>query len=429
MSDLIGLRVSVPNASGHGYIRYIGPIRNKSGLFAGLELQGPLATSRGKNSGSVEGVQYFTVSIPKSGLFLPYERLRSSNPQLPDVASVENGRKCQEETVELTTPLRPTPVSRFSPMSKPPYHSVQRSSAKVYRQSNGDVTSSTQQGYHSDHHRRESSWSIDQHRSEMSTTPLRSPLTPSNTYHDAKLDLLDDQLYKSENNVHNYEEQIEELKKLIRDKDRRLENFNKQREEWHSAMDNLLAVQQDGMTVFEERLQELESVNKDQAVEISTLTEKLKISNERVEELEKECSELRAHTSAAESFEESSVKIRSLEETCKDYSDKVEQLQNELETVNKEIAALKNLSDGAVNHATEGKSRDALATSDRLISLSTVASDFGAARATQSDEIQDLPIYKPSTATDPSAGRSGWCGLCERDGHSSINCPFENEIF
>lgn len=40
-----------------------------------------------------------------------------------------------------------------------------------------------------------------------------------------------------------------------------------------------------------------------------------------------------------------------------------------------------------------------------------------------------LPIYQLQMKTDPSAGKTDWCGLCERDGHSSINCPYENDIF
>lgn len=40
-----------------------------------------------------------------------------------------------------------------------------------------------------------------------------------------------------------------------------------------------------------------------------------------------------------------------------------------------------------------------------------------------------LGIYKPPKPVDPSSGRQNWCGLCERDGHSSLNCPYENDIF
>ena len=39
--------------------------------------------------------------------------------------------------------------------------------------------------------------------------------------------------------------------------------------------------------------------------------------------------------------------------------------------------------------------------------------------------IESLPVYKPPAKIDASAGRELWCVLCERDGHESIDCPFE----
>lgn len=84
MSELIGTRVAVPGqARGYGILKYIGPIEGKTGTFGGIELQGPVAASRGKNSGAVDGVQYFEVSQPMTGLFLPWDRLRTVNTYLP----------------------------------------------------------------------------------------------------------------------------------------------------------------------------------------------------------------------------------------------------------------------------------------------------------------------------------------------------------
>jgi chromosome segregation ATPase len=39
-----------------------------------------------------------------------------------------------------------------------------------------------------------------------------------------------------------------------------------------------------------------------------------------------------------------------------------------------------------------------------------------------------LQIYVPEKK-DPVNGRKLWCGLCERSGHDSIDCPYENDIF
>ncbi|ODQ78441.1 hypothetical protein BABINDRAFT_9227 [Babjeviella inositovora NRRL Y-12698] len=43
-------------------------------------------------------------------------------------------------------------------------------------------------------------------------------------------------------------------------------------------------------------------------------------------------------------------------------------------------------------------------------------------------EISELMVYKPERS-DVSAGRKMWCGLCEREGHDSMECPYENDMF
>lgn len=39
-----------------------------------------------------------------------------------------------------------------------------------------------------------------------------------------------------------------------------------------------------------------------------------------------------------------------------------------------------------------------------------------------------VPIYRSPKKVDPADGRDKWCGLCEREGHESIECPFEDEF-
>lgn len=82
MAEHIGSKVTIPGSQGYGILRYYGPIRGKSGKFGGIELQGPIAAIRGKNSGDVEGVSYFEVETPMTGLFLPWDRLVNENPHL-----------------------------------------------------------------------------------------------------------------------------------------------------------------------------------------------------------------------------------------------------------------------------------------------------------------------------------------------------------
>ncbi|KAJ4350777.1 hypothetical protein N0V95_004454 [Ascochyta clinopodiicola] len=68
----IGDLVDVPGGM-HGVVKFVGSIRGKKGVFAGVELSKAFA-SRGKNDGAVEGTQYFTTTTPGSGIFLPVHR-------------------------------------------------------------------------------------------------------------------------------------------------------------------------------------------------------------------------------------------------------------------------------------------------------------------------------------------------------------------
>ncbi|CAI2348447.1 unnamed protein product [Caenorhabditis sp. 36 PRJEB53466] len=65
----IGRLVDVVNI-GKGFLRYVGPIHGKEGLFCGIELLEP----NGKHDGSFQGVSYF-IATPQHGIFAPLFRV------------------------------------------------------------------------------------------------------------------------------------------------------------------------------------------------------------------------------------------------------------------------------------------------------------------------------------------------------------------
>ncbi|KAL9093732.1 MAG: hypothetical protein Q9159_000033 [Coniocarpon cinnabarinum] len=75
----VGDTVDVPGGM-TGTVRFVGSVRGKKGVFAGIELDGPYAM-RGKNDGDVEGVRYFSTTVPGAGIFLPAHRAtKASSP-------------------------------------------------------------------------------------------------------------------------------------------------------------------------------------------------------------------------------------------------------------------------------------------------------------------------------------------------------------
>ncbi|RBQ97970.1 hypothetical protein VDGD_04301 [Verticillium dahliae] len=81
---VVGDLVDVPGNM-YGTVRFIGPVQGKKGTFAGVELHSDFAP-RGKNSGDVDGVSYFTTSVPGAGIFLPLIKA-SLRPTSPDSAT------------------------------------------------------------------------------------------------------------------------------------------------------------------------------------------------------------------------------------------------------------------------------------------------------------------------------------------------------
>src|SRR5262245_53618026 len=65
----VGDLVNVPGGM-YGTVRFLGVVAGKQGRFAGVELATEHA-GRGKNSGDVDGRQYFETSVSGSGIFVP----------------------------------------------------------------------------------------------------------------------------------------------------------------------------------------------------------------------------------------------------------------------------------------------------------------------------------------------------------------------
>lgn len=116
----VGDTVDVPGGM-HGTIKFIGEVKGKKGVFAGVELSREWA-ARGKNDGDVEGTRYFTTSIPGAGIFLPSNKAfkraspidsSDSFPPTPTTPSLAAFNPPNPTQANSHTPPTPLP-SRFS---------------------------------------------------------------------------------------------------------------------------------------------------------------------------------------------------------------------------------------------------------------------------------------------------------------------------
>ncbi|KAF2753245.1 hypothetical protein EJ05DRAFT_494994 [Pseudovirgaria hyperparasitica] len=118
----VGDLVDVPGGM-HGTIKFVGSVRGKKGVFAGVELSEEFAM-RGKNDGDVDGTFYFNTTIPGAGIFLPLHRASKRDappmpslygkdlPPTPNTPSFAPGASYNESSNKLSPP---TPsLSKFS---------------------------------------------------------------------------------------------------------------------------------------------------------------------------------------------------------------------------------------------------------------------------------------------------------------------------
>lgn len=116
-----------------GVLRYSGPVHGRSGTFAGLELIGDSA-GRGKNDGTVDGVQYFATA-PLNGVFGPLARVVPISDARPQSATARprsalsrpSSRAAEHErppSRRAPTPTRPTSARAMRPPSTPNTHTA-----------------------------------------------------------------------------------------------------------------------------------------------------------------------------------------------------------------------------------------------------------------------------------------------------------------
>ncbi|KAF3762412.1 hypothetical protein M406DRAFT_341643 [Cryphonectria parasitica EP155] len=112
----VGDTVDVPGDM-QGMVRFVGTIPGKKGVFAGVELR-PDFAPRGKNNGDVDGVSYFTTSIPGAGIFLPLNKAVKREPPpnssyFPMSSVPANGLKAGTQNSTNYTPPTAS-VAQFS---------------------------------------------------------------------------------------------------------------------------------------------------------------------------------------------------------------------------------------------------------------------------------------------------------------------------
>lgn len=415
MEEHLGTRVAIPGTRGYGILRYYGHIDGKNGLFAGIELMGPIAASRGKNSGAVDGIQYFAVQKPMTGLFLPVDRLKVSNPQLFAPKRNSNGSSISPIS-DITYTPSPTNRSRVNsrlssnsmgalspPVFAKPLHVAKRDTRKESREAPSVVSNRS---------------------TPVSSPPqmaanLRSSLAAS---HDRKIHQeLSDLRVKSDLNdremsekmailndlrstVNELQPLLEEYESELAEKDRKMArqkaDFERAREEWRKSLNLMLSGQLESEAIYEQKIDDLteqlerlihekgkgSSLNKEESTRLATQMEILqkessileKSLQSRIVDQEKAIGELERKLKAAEAAKGDSLSSTpASEEKLKDLESQVERLTQDkysMEFFLEDLQSKNKIKDAAILELEEAVETAKLQSSDVNSLASNVAS-------------------------------------------------------
>lgn len=264
MADLLlGLSVAIPGGPRtSGILKYVGPIRGKVGTFGGIELLGPIAASRGKNSGDVEGVKYFDVAVPMTGLFLPWDRLRVINPTLPPVERL----KSRVSSSKRDSVHTPTPLSRLTSRNEVFEGNSLRRTTLNYQNLNQSLPLAKRSGFVSGSPSRapSSGWRSGPETritSGGASSHALSDVSRELASKTAELEEKESILLELQATVNQLTPILEEYERTMEDKEQKIKKqkheFDRAREEWRQSLELMLSSQQEAESLYEMQIGDL----------------------------------------------------------------------------------------------------------------------------------------------------------------------------
>lgn len=384
----IGSTLPFPNSSDVAILKYVGSVSGHDGVFCGLELCGSIS-NKGKNNGSVNGIPYFEVSIPNSGLFVPLRKvigwLNNNNNNVNNTDNFVNNENYSNSNV-----------------SSPAIHIDNN------KQNNEDI-------------------------------------------HELRrhINILEKRLVQRENDMKELDIQLDELDATLKANDARLarkeERFNRYRDDKENEISLLVTTIEslekkvdDAENKYLIKLKEFENnqVNKIEDKERNEL--KIKIEN-----LE---NELNDQKEMYQTFKTSKTKeineLRKLEMENYKINEELEKLKEENNDSIKVIELEKKNEEYI--HSIENYKLDIELRDNKIENLEKMVKDITTENENLKRKIEDLEnnkqiknnlidengglkVYMPTDEIDPSAGKDNFCTFCDKEGHHTNECPFEKD--
>lgn len=373
----IGCFLQIPNV-GRGQLKYVGPVDNKPGLYAGVDLLANI----GKNDGSFQGIRYFESEYPQSGLFIQLHKVaaliegtgstavssRRSTMGVDFGSRVTSSGGSSSGSVRRTTmfadPRSPTPMKTKRITSGEDMFGLAPIPAPTPAPAPAPVP-------------------------VPSATP--APATPATPAVDDTYLQLRQRLEKQDREIAQYKKLLDDQRVILEELHPTIDSYEdncRNLEETNTRLRAQLSAEIDQQ---KRQKQYFESEHEQLLAVVDELHQEIKANERRV--LNENRSKLETDPTNNNNNNDNNNSL-------------VEQLHKELDDSHKRIFIL----EGKLDHQQQQQT---------ITASPTIYKDDTAST------LESLPIYKPKHKIDVTAGRESWCALCEQGGHDSIDCPYE----
>lgn len=408
----LGTRISLPpistfssssqsNSQPYAILRYVGSVSNRPGVFCGLELCNELA-NKGKNDGDVGGVKYFDVQVSGSGLFVPLRKVVAWISAASATATSENTNRYNVHQ-DLSSSASPT-IGTYITTTTNTESSMRYESPVDTKMGN-----------------------------THSSTPTRSPsiinnvgmnvdvITSTNELR-RHINILEKRLAARENDLRELGVQLDELDasmcakdaRLKRKEDRFIQYKVEKEREVELLMDTIAALEKrvgkegggavvNGVGGNDEEVQRLQKLleERDEEFVAFKAAKNREINALRAVEMDKYKLELEVERLKSESVGALQVEVDELTTINEALKREIDELRLDMQLKDTKIENLElQLQRQQQNHQ------------QGVVDL---------------DENGGLKVYVPPHAVDASAGREDFCTYCDKDGHSTSECPYEKD--
>lgn len=399
----IGSKVDLPQGQ-VGVLKWTGRIPDRGNIeYAGVEVLGPEASRLGRHSGEYRGRKYFETSAPGTGLFLSYSQLISANIKTPRSYRPHSPAK---------SPSRPT----LSPAPPSPQFVEPTLAPNVQ-----ETTSLTEE----------------LQRAQEKIAYLHDTLTQRRKEFRQELDHVN---AVSQNLCDAYEQRIKELSAgATPELDGRLSALaqmqNNLLQESAQQKEELAKVHSDNKKLQQELAR---------ARRVSTSDDEVSALLAEIEAQEARISRLRHFEADAQNLRE---KLEEYESSGKPLREQLDNLKLENPIPSSEVALLTQERDELLIKVQNNelkiqeveslrREREELerALEQKVIREQDLEEQIEALKREKLRHPDFQPNSPPtsapqnsvSVANDSSGGRDDWCALCERSGHTAVECPYED---